>query len=49
METQLSVTSSPSLPHCCIWANPTHTGISKLAVIKWSPQNPTALNKNIQN
>lgn len=48
METQLSVTSSPSLPHCCIWANPTHTGISKLAVIKWSPQNPTALNKNIQ-
>ena len=49
METQLSVTPSPSLPHRCIWAIPTHIGISKLAVIKWSPQNPTAVNKSIQN
>lgn len=34
--TQISVTPSPSLPRCCICANPIHIDISKLAVIKLS-------------
>lgn len=36
------MTPSPSLPYCCICANPTYKDTSKLAVLKLNgPPNPT--------